>query len=64
LIIKCRQYISKPDIDKLDSDKNLEKIKNDVRLLCYDWERHYEQNKNIYNSEKFKKALLLVGEKI
>ena len=54
-IISCRQFILKSNFDSVDDYYYA------VADFCYEWEAHYNQNKKIYKSEKFKKAILFIG---
>lgn len=57
-IIKCRQFVLKPD-----DDKEIKNYQNQVYTFFCEWEKHYDKNKKVYESVKFKKALLFVGRK-
>ena len=54
-IIKCRNEIKKENCE------NLEKYYIDLENFCNEWEKHSEANKSIYQSEKYKKAIVYVS---
>ena len=54
-IIKCRKEIKKENFE------NLEKYYIALETFCNEWEKHSEANKSIYQSEKYKKAIVYVS---
>lgn len=56
-IICCRQFISKSIYD------SVEEYQYAVDDFCMEWEKHYNQNEQIYKSENFEKAILFIGRK-
>ena len=54
-IIKCRQFVVREDFDRIEDYYT--KLEN----FCDEWEKHSEANKSIYQSEKYKKAIVYVS---
>ncbi len=54
-IISCRQYVVRENFDRIE-DYYIE-----LEKFCDEWEKHSEANKSIYQSEKYKKAIVYVS---
>ena len=55
---RCRLVVSKQKY--IQEQKTHEEYLNDVFGFSEEWEEHYRQNKGVYNSDKFRKALLYI----
>lgn len=54
-IIKCRQSVIREDFDRIED------YYAELENFCDEWEKHSEANKSIYQSEKYKKAIVYVS---
>lgn len=58
-INRCRIYIRKEDFSSSNTPQ--EDYLNAVVQFCSDWKNHYQKYKELYESDKFRKAILLNG---
>lgn len=58
-IRRCRNAIK---IEDYNTNNPVEDYKKAVLQFCDEWKKHYKENKDIYKSENFKKAILANGK--
>lgn len=56
-ILKCRASQNKENENNNYSVAYL----HNVEEFCFEWEKHYQNNEDLYNSSKYRKAMILAG---